>query len=570
MQRPNILILMVDEERFPTIYESKATKEWRTQYLKAQTLLKQNGFEFKNHYAASTACAPSRASIYTGQYPSLHGVSQTPGAAKDDFDSDMFWLDPNTVPTFGDYFQQAGYSTFWKGKWHASQADIINPAPNHPSYLSYDINSGIPSPLGEERYLKANKLLPYGFNGWVGPEPFGDLPANSGSSSPKMISGRDVIFANEAIELIEQLNDNDSLEPWIMTTSFVNPHDITLYGEISRLSDDFNFSIDPSVPHIDSAPTSHEDLSTKPRCQKSYKEVYQEAFQPSLDTEEYRQLYYSLMLKADTQMQRVLDALIKSKFYENTIIIFTSDHGDLGGSHGGLFEKWYQAYEETTHVPLIIHNPKLFDHYQCTDAITSHVDLLPTLLSLANIDQATTRLKLKKTHTQALKPVGRDLTPLFNKCCDSPEFSEGIYFMTDDDPTKGQHQETFEGKTYKAVIEPSSVETIIIYLKNTETNYREKWKFSRYFNNSELWTSPNKEDKLLDKRVSDKLCEVDIYTINRIDKIEDFEMYNLTNDPIEANNLINEYYCDKSVKEIADLLYGLLIKQREEKRLSPQ
>lgn len=70
--RPNFLIIMVDEQRFPPPYEDDRIKEWRKKYLRAQNFLRNNGAEFKNHYAASTACSPGRASIYTGQYPSLH------------------------------------------------------------------------------------------------------------------------------------------------------------------------------------------------------------------------------------------------------------------------------------------------------------------------------------------------------------------------------------------------------------------------------------------------------------------------------------------------------------------
>jgi len=93
-KRPNFLILMCDEMRFPPIYESQEIKKFRQQYLRTQNFLRQNGADFQRHYAASVACTPSRASIYTGQYPSLHGASQTTGAAKESFDPDVFWLDP--------------------------------------------------------------------------------------------------------------------------------------------------------------------------------------------------------------------------------------------------------------------------------------------------------------------------------------------------------------------------------------------------------------------------------------------------------------------------------------------
>jgi arylsulfatase A-like enzyme len=63
----------------------------------------------------SSACAPSRASFFTGQYPSLHGVSQTDGVAKNAIEPDVFWLDPDTLPTMGDYFRAGGYDTYYKG-----------------------------------------------------------------------------------------------------------------------------------------------------------------------------------------------------------------------------------------------------------------------------------------------------------------------------------------------------------------------------------------------------------------------------------------------------------------------
>src|SRR5438552_3707993 len=119
MERPNFLFIMVDELRAPVSYENDEIKKWRQQHLKAENYLKQHGFSFNQHYTASTACCPSRASIFTGQYPSLHGVSQTNGIAKEGLNNpDMFWLDPFTVPTIGDYFQSAGYDNMYIGKVH--------------------------------------------------------------------------------------------------------------------------------------------------------------------------------------------------------------------------------------------------------------------------------------------------------------------------------------------------------------------------------------------------------------------------------------------------------------------
>jgi arylsulfatase A-like enzyme len=67
-------------------------------------------------------------------------------------------------------------------------------------------------------------------------------------------------------------------------------------------------------------------------------------------------------------------------------VVFTSDHGDLLGAHGDLHQKWYMAYDEAVHVPLIISNPRLFPEPQSTHTLTGHTDLLPTLLGLAGLD----------------------------------------------------------------------------------------------------------------------------------------------------------------------------------------
>ena len=101
-----------------------SSPQYRREHLPGVERLRQNGVSFRHHYPMTIACAPSRASLLTGQYPSLHGVTQTPGIAKHDDSDDMFWLAPDTVPTLGDWFRAGGYRTFYKGKWHASHAHL--------------------------------------------------------------------------------------------------------------------------------------------------------------------------------------------------------------------------------------------------------------------------------------------------------------------------------------------------------------------------------------------------------------------------------------------------------------
>lgn len=223
-------------------------------------------------------------------------MTQTTGVAKGAFDPDVFWLDHNTVPTLGEYFRTAGYQTYWKGKWHLSDEDILIPG-THNALPSYNTKTGVSNRAQEQLYEHANRLNNYGFDGWIGPEPHGSNPRNSGSSAGVGISGRDEVYAAEVVDLIHSLEKNahsDDNQPWLIVSSFVNPHDITLLGLFTRFNPSFNFEIDPTLPFVPPAPTANENLLTKPSAQLSYRDVYQQALQPTFDSLLYRQLYYSL------------------------------------------------------------------------------------------------------------------------------------------------------------------------------------------------------------------------------------------------------------------------------------
>ncbi len=101
-----------------------------------------------------------------------------------------------------------------------------------------------------------------------------------------------------------------------------------------------------------------------------------------------------------------------SRFKDDTIVVFTSDHGDVLGAHHYLSQKMFEAYEETVRVPLIIWNKQLFSGPRSVDALTSHADLAPTLLGLAGIDPEPIRQQLARDHSDARPFVGRDLSPL--------------------------------------------------------------------------------------------------------------------------------------------------------------
>ncbi len=565
---------MVDEMRYAPVYESEATKAFRQQYLLTQNLLRQHGVEFHRHYAASVACSPSRASLYTGHYPSLHGVTETTGAAKEAFDPDVFWLDPNSVPTFGDYFRAAGYNTFWKGKWHASDADMLIPG-THDQLVSYDPNTGAPDPAEESLYLEADRLNRFGFSGWIGPEPHGRSPLNSGSSA-KNGQGRDVGFAQQAQSLIEQLDANSRTQPWLIVASFVNPHDITLYGLLTNQGGEFEFNVEDVMPHDLFDPvlfqqTLNDNLMTKPSCQASYQASYAIWMQPILDRERYSRFYYQLHKNVDEQMMTVYQSLLNSRFRDNTIVIFTSDHGDLLGSHADMHQKWYTAYDEAIRVPLIFSNPLLFPQPQSVHTLTSHVDLLPTLLGLAGLDAGHLRQKLAEDYNDAVPLVGRNLSPLVLGQVDPTSINAPLYFMTDDDPSRGLNQDNWTGIAYNSVVQPNHIEAVIARLDDGKI-----WKYARYFDNPQFWSSPGDPG---DPGVEDVVLQEDgprpdqdgthtvpcRLTVKHTPLTDEFEMYNVSDDPMELANL----YGNLNYAEAQSRLAALLAQQCSEKRLQP-
>lgn len=571
-KKPNFLFIIVDEQRYPPVYETPEIREWREHNLIAQKLLRAHGMEFHNHYIGSSACCPSRATLFTGQYPSLHGVSQTEGAAKSAFDSDMFWLNPNTVPTMGNYFREAGYQTYYKGKWHVSDENIVIPG-THNSVLSYNPITGMPDPELKQLYLQADRLNSYGFHGWIGPDPVGTNPRNSASSAAIGLSGRDIVYGADTVALIEALKHeherNQHAKPWLVVASFVNPHDIVLYGDLTTQIPAFRFEA-ASIPNIPPPPTMNENLFSKPSCQASYRDIYPRAFQPITNRPFYRQLYCQLQRNADQQILHVLNAMRESSFYDNTIIIFTSDHGDLLGAHGDLHQKWYCAYEEVTHVPLIIHNPNLFPNHVDTHILTSHLDLIPTMLGLANMDTPALQHQLQGSFSEVRPFVGRDLAPIVLGSQSSAVADTPIYFMTDDDITKGQHQMNVLGQPYPSVVQPSHIETVIAALPNE--GRQELWKLSRYFDNPQFWTEPGVQDVNFQPVASGSSVKQSQYWASQTRTKpypDQYELYNVTADPLEIHNLANSTLATPYTRSVQQRMLQLLDEQRAQKRLTP-
>src|SRR4051794_32277311 len=221
------------------------------------------------------------------------------------------------------------------------------------------------------------------------------------------------------------------------------------------------------VPHVDQAPTREEDLSTKPSCQQSYVDNWRTIIAPQPWNDLHLKFYYEMQAAVGRQITRVLDALRETDAYETTIVVFSSDHGDMQGAHGGMHEKWHVAYEEALHVPFIVSSPLLPGGARELDIPTNHADLVPTLLGLAGIDPGQALARLQSGHRDAHPLVGRDLSPAI-RAAEPSAPSEPVLFTTDDEISEGS------GKTaspfgriakglhrYSTVKQPNHLQTVI-------------------------------------------------------------------------------------------------------------
>ena len=551
--RPNVLLVLTDQLRYPPVYEAEELARFRSEHMPGQENLRKSGVSFTHHYPMSAACAPSRASLLTGQYPSLHGVTQTDGLAKAPDSEDMFWLAPDTVPTLGDWFRAGGYRTYFKGKWHASHAHLD--AHDGEGYLLSIDDNGNPIQENIEEYLEADLLDDFGFSEWVGPEPHGLGKHNTGTV-------KDPFTADETIELLGRLDGDDSERPWLTVCSFLNPHDDSLFGVVA-LAQGLRYH-PASVPHVEQSPTRHEDLSTKPACQQSMVDLWARLGAPQPWIQTHLKFYYQLQATVDLEIDRVLQALRATKAYENTIVVFSSDHGDMQGAHGGMHEKWHVAYEEALHVPLVVSSPLLPGGEREIDIPTNHADLLPTLLGLAGIDQAQALTQLQGDHTDAHALVGRDLSDAI-RAAEPAAPREPVLFLTDDEISEGSARgmSPFQRvaratRTYATIEQPNHIETVIAEVDVAGEQHLVK--FSRYHDNEQFWTVPGERDERLRGRKTITVTEPEP---------DEYELYDLTLDPLEERNLAHPTYADDSSRTLQQTMLALLAEEVAAKRLTP-
>lgn len=389
-------------------------------------------------------------------------------------------------------------------------------------------------PAGVEAYQKADQLDPFGFSGWIGREPHGAAKADSGSV-------RDSIYADQVTDLFAELSQGGSEQPWLAVASLVNPHDISFAGGLYEKLLGFT-GFDDTVPSIGEPPSQADSFAGRPACQEQFKATWPQMVSPQPTDGAYRRLYDYLHKVVDQTIARILDALEASGLAENTIIVFTSDHGELLGAHGGLQQKWCNAFDEAIRVPLLVSGPGIVPVSGGISIPTSHVDLLPTLLGLAGIDVHGAAAAIQTTHSEVHPLPGRDLSALLTGQASEAAMARPVYFMTEDDVSRGSHQiNLFSGAHDEAVQQPSNIESVITTLSSGPGGAEEIWKLNHYYGPYDTECA--------------QVPPVDVSV---------FELHNLSTDPEERRNLAGE------ASEVLEHLHALLVSEGQSKRHQPR
>ena len=385
--RPNILFIMTDQQ--PVSCVGVYNQAVRTPHLDK---LASEGATFHNFYISAFPCSPSRAGMLTGLYPHHHGVIRN-----------NVLLDPS-VPTLGSICQEAGYHTGYFGKGHLGGNMYPDrnkdPLPEKlTEYWHWEVRESDAGWQLEKVEGGPGEDFPQlGFEEWAGgwrqykdwlqergQDPFVVAAGNhesapSAAEGKRMFSrlGEDNHMAAFFAEKTEQFirTHSEDAKPWLAVLSFFGPH---LPVSPPRPWDTL-YSLD-EIP----LPGNHLDsLAGKPYRQQN-DPVY---VLPRWSDEQFRDYirrYWGYCGYLDQQIGKVVAALKETGQWENTVVVFTSDHGDMVGAHGMIWKLDTCGYEELFKVPAIVKIPKLKNRGFRSHVLAENIDLLPTILEAAGI-----------------------------------------------------------------------------------------------------------------------------------------------------------------------------------------
>ncbi|MFO7976877.1 MAG: sulfatase-like hydrolase/transferase [Candidatus Hydrogenedentota bacterium] len=351
-RKPNLLFLWTDEQRPDTMaaYGNHVIQTPNLNRLASESVV------FRNAYVSQPVCTPSRSTVMTGLWPHMNGCTENNIAL------------PQDVPTFPELVADPDYATGYFGKWHLGDEVFAQ----HGFQEWRSIEDGYRRYYREERDM-TKKSDYWHFLCEQGYEP----PGERGNFSRTFATNRPYehtkprFLEREACDFLRRHRD----EPFMLYINFLEPH-MPFTGPFDDLHalDDVYAPKNFDDPLEDNEPEEYRKRRAY-YLENGWKDL------PLKTEANWRRLianYWGLVHSVDRAVGGILRTLEDLGLMDNTIIVYTSDHGDMMGSHR-LLTKCY-SYEESERVPWLMRIPDIPGR-QIT-APVSHIDLVPTLLDL--------------------------------------------------------------------------------------------------------------------------------------------------------------------------------------------
>ena len=396
-QRPNILLLFSDQhqadcmgfQNHPDVITPNLDK------------LAKSGTVFKRAYCLDGVCVPSRMSLMTGLYPRRLGILHNPDKSS--------VIDE--VVSLQSALKDNGYYTAAFGKRHLKGA----------ADLGWDYHRGHSkkeSPGNSYwEWIEQQGYLDEFQHDWSA-EFGGKYPtADLGTRISRLPEDKtmEAFTARETVKFIREQKNRD--KPFFCWASFYRPHQP--YNAQKRFLDMYDYSKwghgTANGDAIKKPATLNQSPDSLPPALKDWHEGKNKVWRldkAARDEQLFRfyiASYYALVTEIDHHIGTIIKALEEEGLLENTIVVYTSDHGDFVGSHG-MIEKCaigHNVYEETLRVPLIVSQPQRIKRGQVIDDLVEMFDLYPTLLELADVKLPSTKHGIDATSLVATLTTGK-------------------------------------------------------------------------------------------------------------------------------------------------------------------
>lgn len=375
---PNILLIFTDQHRLSALGCYGATP-CRTPNIDR---LAREGVRFETAYTTCPVCSPARATIMTGQYPHRHGVTANCGGCG------PVWNIPDHPRMLSRQLIRQGYRCGYTGKWH------LCPEPGCEEWFNQTIPHHVPRTLGFEgqnfmghggggfhyreyaAYLKERGLTFALKPGSENPKSNG-WPTFAVQDGPKEATV-DYFLVDNTIAMIDMFQA--SAVPFFIWHNHWGPHEP--YYPVEEYYEPYREVEIPQWPNFEvprALLNPQHQLKIHPKAHEYDWRYWENALRH----------YYAFTTQIDEQIGRLYAHLDDVGLLDDTVIIFSSDHGETLGSHGGMTDKGYSHFEEIQRVGMIIRYPEKYRPENCHNSVrkemASLVDIYPTCLDLAGV-----------------------------------------------------------------------------------------------------------------------------------------------------------------------------------------